>query len=654
MRNHSKIIIHIGFVANCLFLVWIGVRIYQNQRVASETNKQVFYSSQIIFFMEKVLQFLNQAENQQQKYLISDKATHLQAYYQYIDSLGTYLDTLVTITRQDNYQRIRIDSLKKNASVKIDLMQYSILLKKNNNTAGLQMLYASDQNNRTLNYLQQVLQDVIQEERQQLAIYTSIYTAAIGHTMRYVYWVLGTYVLLLLIGFVLIRNKYKSKAYYENRLVALQVELKWKREELTLNTREHLANSKELTTIYSQLNTIKNEFANMSLARIAKIRRINNRLMAEARKREKITENLRKSEARFRTALNKAPIVVFNQDCNLVYTWIYDTSDSSRHPFAQLLGKTDQESFSETEALSMTHIKQHVLASGEGIAQEILITLNKKKMYYWLTIEPLFDKNHQICGITCAAYDITQQKKAEDALQHTLKELKKRNHELDNYVYKVSHDLRAPLVSILGLLSLIKEDFRLENIAQYLLLIENRVNKMDDFIKSVLSHSRSINSEIIIKKIDFGKIIDACREEFRYLPNMEKVEIRLEHGKDAEFFNDEEQVSIILKNIISNAIKYQNPNILQQYLQFHISIREQYVLIVVEDNGIGIEEQYLPRVFDMFFKGTAKSDGSGLGLYIVKQTIERLEGSITVESEFGTGTTLRILLPNLAMFQNDR
>jgi signal transduction histidine kinase len=177
-------------------------------------------------------------------------------------------------------------------------------------------------------------------------------------------------------------------------------------------------------------------------------------------------------------------------------------------------------------------------------------------------------------------------------------------------------------------------------------LIENRVNKLDDFIKSVLNHSRTLNSEIRIVYIDFEKIIANCVDELHYLPNLEKLHISVDINHTSDFYSDDLRIGIVLKNFISNAIKYYNPFAGHSYLRFDIELTEQQAKITIEDNGVGIEEQYLPRIFDMFFRGTPRSDGSGLGLYIVKQTVERLEGSVTVESEIGKGTKFRVLLPN--------
>lgn len=242
--------------------------------------------------------------------------------------------------------------------------------------------------------------------------------------------------------------------------------------------------------------------------------------------------------------------------------------------------------------------------------------------------------------------DITERKRADKKLQQTLNELKQRNHELDNYVYKVSHDLRAPLTSIMGLINIMKLETNPAEKDKYVELMENRTVKLDQFIQSILSHSRTLNTDVVVHQVDFRRIILEAYEELRYMPHSEKITLSVDVTGDSEFYGDELRLSIILKNFISNAIKYLNPYQPQPFVKVSIAIRANDAGIIIADNGQGIDPAYVDKIFNMFFRATSTSDGSGLGLYIVQQTIERLGGSIRVESEMGKGTTFFIQLPN--------
>jgi signal transduction histidine kinase len=197
------------------------------------------------------------------------------------------------------------------------------------------------------------------------------------------------------------------------------------------------------------------------------------------------------------------------------------------------------------------------------------------------------------------------------------------------------------------LINLARQEDNLSTVKDYVHMIENRVNKLDNFIQSILNHSRMLNAEVAIRPIEVRKLIDDCLEEFRFLPEWEEMDIEIKATADTVFFNDEFRVSIVLKNLISNAIKYRNPSARSSRIIFKATIDDKQAHITIEDNGIGIDPHYLPQVFDMFFRATTKSEGSGLGLYIVKQTIQQIGGKISAESSVGEWTRFHITIPNL-------
>lgn len=241
-------------------------------------------------------------------------------------------------------------------------------------------------------------------------------------------------------------------------------------------------------------------------------------------------------------------------------------------------------------------------------------------------------------GIFGVYVDITEQKKVEE-------ELKVRNTELDNFVYKVSHDLRAPLSSILGLVHLASMPGNNDNPAEYLSLIGRKAEQLDHFIGDVLSHSKNLKMDLKFVKIDFQKIIDETWTNLNYQKGAElmkrEVVIRAE-----EFYSDHWRISEILRNLISNAIKYRQ--LRHEAPSFHIAIRtdRNFAEILFSDNGIGIDAKNLTHIFDMFYRASDQAEGSGIGLYIVKNAVDKLGGKISVESRYGYGTSFKIKLPN--------
>jgi PAS domain S-box-containing protein len=266
----------------------------------------------------------------------------------------------------------------------------------------------------------------------------------------------------------------------------------------------------------------------------------------------------------------------------------------------------------------------------------------------WLQTDkiPFYDQKGKTTGIVLFAQEITAQRKTEEELRTTLEELKWRNYELDNYFYKVSHDLRAPLCSIEGLINLMKTEEDVQMNSRYLQLIEKSVKKLDNFIKTILNHSNALHTASEVARINFTQIIHNCLEELSYLPQHGRVKAEVTLNSGGNFYNDPTRMAIIFKQLIANSLKFCNPYVEQSHLHIHISVTQSKAYITLEDNGLGIEKKYLGKVFNMFFKATDKSEGAGLGLYIVKQTVEKLGGSISLKSESGKGTTCRIVLAN--------
>jgi signal transduction histidine kinase len=224
-------------------------------------------------------------------------------------------------------------------------------------------------------------------------------------------------------------------------------------------------------------------------------------------------------------------------------------------------------------------------------------------------------------------------------------ELKIRNTELDNFVYKVSHDLRAPLSSILGLVNLAKLPGNTDNPMDYIDIIGEKVEHLDHFIGDVLSHSKNLKMELMVCKVDFDQIIERTFTDLNYLESAKKM-IRNIKIEGIEFYCDPWRISEIFRNLISNAIKYRQLHSSLSEITIKIHIDNLRADIVFADNGIGIDEANLTRIFEMFYRATEQSDGSGIGLYIVKNAVEKLGGQISVASRIGQGTRFSIVLPN--------
>ncbi len=242
--------------------------------------------------------------------------------------------------------------------------------------------------------------------------------------------------------------------------------------------------------------------------------------------------------------------------------------------------------------------------------------------------------------------EIKTRKRTEQKIRVSNMELRKTNEELDNFVYKVSHDLRAPISSILGLVNIAKHDNTLENMLACIDQIEKSAKTQDNFIKDIIELTKNARVKPKRQKIDFKKLVEETFAYVKYSTNTRPPRPKLHLQQKKEFYSDANRMKVIFNNIISNAIKYSPPG--RTEIDIDVEVLNGHAKINISDKGTGIDKKYQEDVFKMFFRATDTNAGSGLGLYIVKETVDKLKGNITLESEVDKGTTLKLKLPNMA------
>jgi signal transduction histidine kinase len=223
--------------------------------------------------------------------------------------------------------------------------------------------------------------------------------------------------------------------------------------------------------------------------------------------------------------------------------------------------------------------------------------------------------------------------------------LMKANNELDRFVYSTSHDLRAPLTSLLGLINIIENSDDKTEAARYLGMMRERVASLDKFIKDITDYSRNNRLHVGKENINLAKLVNEVWENLHYAPEAQNIEFQMSIPHDLEVLSDRSRLTIILSNLISNAIRYHDKCKEKRFIRLYVLNTDFGFYLKVEDNGQGISPEYHQRVFDMFYRANEKSQGSGLGLYIVKETLEKLSGSIHLESALGIGSTFTVRLP---------
>ncbi len=244
---------------------------------------------------------------------------------------------------------------------------------------------------------------------------------------------------------------------------------------------------------------------------------------------------------------------------------------------------------------------------------------------------------------------LEQQKvKADLELKEQNDHLLKINRELDNFAYNVSHNLKAPLVSVLGLINLIyiENEKQKGKFTELIDLMKESIDKLNKTLTSIIDHSRNSRTELKTDSVEIKPLIDKSLMDLNFSPNQENIAKKIEVDQSVSFYCDSYRLDVIINNLISNALKYYDPQKHDPYIAITAKVSVSKAVITFEDNGIGISEDQLPYVFDMFTRGTEHSDGSGLGLYIVKEMVKRLNGDISIKSADGKGTFVELVIPN--------
>ncbi len=227
-------------------------------------------------------------------------------------------------------------------------------------------------------------------------------------------------------------------------------------------------------------------------------------------------------------------------------------------------------------------------------------------------------------------------------------ELKKANAELDKFVYSVSHDLRAPLKSMAGVVEITEEISEDPMVQEHMGMLKSSISKLDNFITEMLDYSRNARAEVRKEEINFKQILDDITANLQHMSdNHRKVDISVKVNSPKPFSSDKARINAVLSNLVSNAIRYQNPSVAEPFVNIEVNTDDAAATIMVQDNGIGISKELHQKIFEMFYRVTEDSVGTGVGLYLVKETVDKLNGAIIVDSEPGVGTAFNLTIPNL-------
>jgi len=373
-------------------------------------------------------------------------------------------------------------------------------------------------------------------------------------------------------------------------------------------------------------------------------------ITSDITKRREAELALENSELKFRSLLENSndAITVASEDLKFLFA----TQSLSR-----MIGYSVEE-ITGTPIFDFIHPDDH--ATVNGIADTLIMNPDvpvhfeirfRVKAGGWIWCEGSVTnhlKGDIVSGYIGNFRDVTYKIRYRKALEASNNRLKKTNNELDRFVYSVSHDLRAPLASVLGLIEYTMSETEEEEVLQDLGMMKVSIEKLDRFILDILDYSRNARLEIKVQAVNFHQLLEETKDNLKFLQTGgTTVRFETEVQENGTFGSDERRISILLNNLVSNALRYADTGKPDPFVEVKITAGPEGASIIVRDNGIGIAEEYHERIFDMFFRVSEKSNGSGLGLYLVKETVDKLKGQINLESAPGKGTTFNIFLPSL-------
>ena len=325
---------------------------------------------------------------------------------------------------------------------------------------------------------------------------------------------------------------------------------------------------------------------------------------------------------------------IFDKDHNLV-----DINEAALRLFHwkknEMIGKNITEISPDVTSSGRLAIHKEVMRTGKTVVlDDIAPHPSLGKFYFRVKIFKLND------GLGIITTNVT--------------DLKETISELETFIYKSSHDMRAPIASILGLLNLAGSNLKdIETAKQYCNIVGRETGKLDNILKKLIDTVRIRQGDKIIHLIDFEQLLDDVLNSLAYVKGFNAVKINRTISVNKKFYSDKLLLTSIFQNLIDNAVKYKKENAEDCFINIKVSLENGGIIITIRDNGIGIAEHSQKDIFNMFFRATTQASGTGLGLYTVHHCIKKLNGHIKLDSAMDIGTTFTVYLPNAKNGENE-
>lgn len=285
------------------------------------------------------------------------------------------------------------------------------------------------------------------------------------------------------------------------------------------------------------------------------------------------------------------------------------------------------------------HLAEKILLNGKLEKEEMLCHRMDNSLFWGLINIVSIENEDGKRVYDGTIIDITTQKNNEA-------ELNKMNQELDRLVYSIGHDLRAPIASTLGLLDLSQDETDVNLIKKYNEMMRKSLMRLDNFIQDTLDYSRNVRTQIEINQIDIEKELTDIKELLFLSAEIKDIRVNIDIKGDYLCYTDKSRFNVIISNLLSNALRYHDKQKQDKYIDILVLCKNDKIYLTISDNGQGIAQKHIDHIFDLFYRANTSVKGTGLGLHIVKEAINKLSGEVSVKSELGKGTVFAVTIPN--------
>lgn len=303
-------------------------------------------------------------------------------------------------------------------------------------------------------------------------------------------------------------------------------------------------------------------------------------------------------------------------------------------------GKTGVEFFEEV--CTKYPLPVRMLLTAYSDIDSVINAINRGRVFRYIT------KPWNEFELKAAIKEAYQYYVSNSLLKVRNEELQAAYDELDRFSHSVTHDIRGPIVSALSVIQQLKDVDDMKEIKKFMSLMEKSMRYLDSYIMSTHSYHRLKQGELETSDIDFKSLIASITEMYEVEKRLKGMQFEVSIDQQNFFRSDEVLLCMIIDNLLSNAFKYARFSGDEHKVQLSIEVKGKEATLRIKDNGIGIDNESVDKIFDLFYRGDGAkvAEGTGFGLYNVSKAIQKLGGEIKVNSAPGVGSEFIVTLPS--------